>query len=356
MARRTESQANVTAGLFRRPEILVLADEMGTTVGEAVGLCIQFWLWVGEACTLEGDGDARLPHVSPGVVDLAVGKPGFADLLLSVRWLFVSGGDLVVPQYTKWNRPASYAAERAGRLRSRACVAVAAGAATPGQPPINEPVDVSGCDDSSVGTGEVQKVYFSGTKNPVYGAPEVQKPTPVPVTGSCTKKLKEPVTGTGAQPDRPLARIGSEQLGDPLAMLHAFRDCLDDPGLRLTDSTADRLAWCAQAARCRRTGGHPARLFCRSVVAGWWDRITGDDEHRARDALNELRQAGIDWETVDLVDLPEVRQTKDMSDGQKILSDGQDERLRYLIITQGRREKLPDKAIAERLAAAGAEW
>lgn len=354
MPRRQESESIVTAGLFRRPEIIVIASQLEISNYEAAGLCLEFWLWVGESCLIDDEGHARLPAVSASVIDDFVRHPGFSDALLAVSWLFVADGSLVVPHFTKHNRPASRASERAKRLMARACG-------------LRE--SVSACPETAVDRGAKQKCPPRASpreplveRNPVPtpGATSTLRPPlpernqepviPVPVTGF-SKENKKPVTGTGGR-DRPLSRVTTDTLRNPTELLRSLVECCADPGIAISDTPAWRVAWFSMAARCLRMGTNPGALFAKSVLSRWWDRCSADDEDRGLEWLKSLTSDGYGWEDVshfDAVQREPVKRTSPRSQQQELLAVDR-------IVRAGRKQGLDDNTIAGQLSAAGLKW
>ncbi len=85
----------VEHGLPSKPEVMELADTLGVSDNEAVGLLIRFWLWV----------DVNLSPFCPVVpgtmsrIDRVVGVDGFATSMQSVGWLSINEGEVSIPNY-----------------------------------------------------------------------------------------------------------------------------------------------------------------------------------------------------------------------------------------------------------------
>lgn len=85
----------VEHGLPSKPEVMELADTLGVSDNEAVGLLVRFWLWV----------DVNLSPSCPVVpgtmsrIDRVVGVDGFATAMQSVRWLSINEGEVSIPNY-----------------------------------------------------------------------------------------------------------------------------------------------------------------------------------------------------------------------------------------------------------------
>ncbi len=82
-------------GLPSKPEVMELADLLGVSDNEAVGLLVRFWLWVDENLSPECP-------VVPGTtsrLDRVVGVDGFATAMQSVGWLVVNDGSVAIPNY-----------------------------------------------------------------------------------------------------------------------------------------------------------------------------------------------------------------------------------------------------------------
>ncbi len=80
----------------RKPEIFGIADALKVSLDEAFGLCVRFWFWCDDQMT---DGHAH--RVTPKLLDDAFGRDGFADALLTVGWLQVRSGSLVIPHFDR---------------------------------------------------------------------------------------------------------------------------------------------------------------------------------------------------------------------------------------------------------------
>ncbi len=86
----------VEHGLPSKPEVMELADTLGVSDNEAVGLLIRFWLWV----------DVNLSPFCPVVpgtmsrIDRVVGVDGFATAMQSVGWLNINDGEVAIPNYS----------------------------------------------------------------------------------------------------------------------------------------------------------------------------------------------------------------------------------------------------------------
>ncbi|HEY0983539.1 hypothetical protein [Schlesneria sp.] len=80
----------------RKPEIFGIADALQISLDEAFGLCVRFWFWCDDQMT-----DGHAPRVTTRLLDDAFGRDGFATALLSVGWLQVRSGSLVIPHFDR---------------------------------------------------------------------------------------------------------------------------------------------------------------------------------------------------------------------------------------------------------------
>lgn len=80
----------------RKPEVLRVADALKIHPDHAFGLCFRFWCWCDDQ--LE-NGNAV--GVTETLVDALVERSGFASALLSVGWLQVRSGSLVIPNFDR---------------------------------------------------------------------------------------------------------------------------------------------------------------------------------------------------------------------------------------------------------------
>ncbi len=78
-----------------KPEILQMADLLGTSADEVLGLVIRFWCWV----------DQQMSGFCPAVygtnvrIDLMIGRTGFAQAMIEVGWLECDGQRIKIPNY-----------------------------------------------------------------------------------------------------------------------------------------------------------------------------------------------------------------------------------------------------------------
>jgi hypothetical protein len=90
------SWIKVEHGLSRKPQVRLMAERLGVSRAEVVGLLVAFWTWV-DAET----GDGRLRFASPAMIDDEVGRAGFAAELLRVEWLRQTPEGLVIPNFDR---------------------------------------------------------------------------------------------------------------------------------------------------------------------------------------------------------------------------------------------------------------
>ncbi len=84
--------------LCRKSEIIRIAQTLGISRNEAVGLCIEFWSWADSETT-----DGLLSGCAFEIIDNAVGHGGFAAGLLSVGWLEERDEGLNIPNFDRHN-------------------------------------------------------------------------------------------------------------------------------------------------------------------------------------------------------------------------------------------------------------
>ena len=91
-------------GLWQQLQVLALAERLGCSDNEAIGLLLRFWCLVREE-----HEDGVLPAYSEGLIDRHVGRPGFAKALLAgldgnglKAWMRVSEGGMYVPDADRW--------------------------------------------------------------------------------------------------------------------------------------------------------------------------------------------------------------------------------------------------------------
>lgn len=77
----------------RKAEVLRIATLLQIHPDHAVGLCVRFWCWCDDNMAPNGKLD-----IDSSVLDAVLGTSGFSQALLSVDWLQVRSGSLVVPR------------------------------------------------------------------------------------------------------------------------------------------------------------------------------------------------------------------------------------------------------------------
>jgi len=80
----------------RKPEIFGIAAKLGISLDQAFGMCVRFWIWCDDQVT---DGNAK--NVTCLLLDDDFGVTGFSEALLSVGWLQVRSGSLVIPNFDR---------------------------------------------------------------------------------------------------------------------------------------------------------------------------------------------------------------------------------------------------------------
>ena len=80
----------------RKPEIFGIAARLNISLDHAFAVCVRFWMWCDDHLI---DGNAQ--NVTCLLLDDALGCPGIADALLSVGWLQVRSGSLVIPHFDR---------------------------------------------------------------------------------------------------------------------------------------------------------------------------------------------------------------------------------------------------------------
>lgn len=100
----------------RKAEVLRIATLMKIHPDHAVGLCIRFWCWCDDNMASSGKLD-----IDSSVLDAVLGSPGFSQALLTVDWLQVRSGSLVVPRsdrhLSQTAKTRALAAERQSKSR-----------------------------------------------------------------------------------------------------------------------------------------------------------------------------------------------------------------------------------------------
>lgn len=98
-----------------KPEIFVMADQLGIDGDAVVGKCLRFWAWV-DSNTVDGRVDVKVTAVRLQVDRLCSCK-GFTDALISAGWLKVSddGMSVEIPNFQYHNSES--AKERALKTR-----------------------------------------------------------------------------------------------------------------------------------------------------------------------------------------------------------------------------------------------
>ena len=77
-----------------KPEVYRIAAELQITPDEALGILFRMWRWFDIHTE---DGNAR--KMTPALLDHCLGKPGFADVCVSVGWLVFSNEVASLPNF-----------------------------------------------------------------------------------------------------------------------------------------------------------------------------------------------------------------------------------------------------------------
>ena len=90
----------IDSGIHRKPEVFALARRLNRPVDEIVGFLVRFWIWADQS-TVDGSVD----HMQSTDVDTVVGVPGFAEALISVKWMQNdrSGIGILIPNFSRHN-------------------------------------------------------------------------------------------------------------------------------------------------------------------------------------------------------------------------------------------------------------
>ena len=81
---------------LKKPEVFRIAEQLGIHHAHAFGLCVEFWSWCDDQLT-----ECNAKGVTEKFVDAIVSHCGFASALLSVGWLQVRSGSLVIPNFDR---------------------------------------------------------------------------------------------------------------------------------------------------------------------------------------------------------------------------------------------------------------
>lgn len=82
--------------LPNKPEVAQMADRLGVTDNEVVGMLVRFWSWVDQTMSDECP-DA---YGTTGRIGVLAGHPEFADAMVEVGWLVFSGENSIrIPNY-----------------------------------------------------------------------------------------------------------------------------------------------------------------------------------------------------------------------------------------------------------------
>ncbi len=97
-----------TKGLARKPEVLEIAHRLGRSRHEVAGLLMEIWEWADsniapENASAECPGIVRMPSASCPTIDRIVSSEGLAEAMISVGWLSISNGCLIVPHFGRHN-------------------------------------------------------------------------------------------------------------------------------------------------------------------------------------------------------------------------------------------------------------
>lgn len=112
------SWIKVETVLPHKPEVAQIALRLRIGKQEAIGLCVSFWCWLDSATT-----DGNLKDFDAALLDDAMGRPGFAEAMVSVGWLSRTPRGLAVPNFERHNgtnsKRRALDARRAANYRDR---------------------------------------------------------------------------------------------------------------------------------------------------------------------------------------------------------------------------------------------
>jgi hypothetical protein len=85
-----------------KPEVLELAELLTLSHGDALLLCLRFWIWADQQSR-----DGRRLSVSHSSLERLMKCPGFAAAMLKVGWLAEEDGQLFIPRFERHNGESS---------------------------------------------------------------------------------------------------------------------------------------------------------------------------------------------------------------------------------------------------------
>lgn len=80
----------------RKPEVLLLSVALNIHPDHAFGVCFRFWSWCDDQVS-----DGKINGLSESLIDATVDRPGFAQALISIGWLKVREGSLLIPNFDR---------------------------------------------------------------------------------------------------------------------------------------------------------------------------------------------------------------------------------------------------------------
>jgi len=83
---------------LNKPEVIALADLLGTTRDDVVGKLIRIWAWFDQQ-TIDGNAVCVTDSALQRFIDEHVGSQGFSEAMVKVRWLTASG----IPNFERHN-------------------------------------------------------------------------------------------------------------------------------------------------------------------------------------------------------------------------------------------------------------
>jgi len=105
----------VETTLPQKPELLKLSLRLRIPRREAIGLCIEFWLWADSVAREDG----VLRGADEESLDAIFGQPGFAAAMRAVGWLEDHPDGFAVPNWTKHNSRSTKARLAAARRKAK---------------------------------------------------------------------------------------------------------------------------------------------------------------------------------------------------------------------------------------------
>lgn len=81
-----------------KPEVLELSELLHVSQGDALLLCLRFWVWLDEQSR-----DGRRLRVSKLSLDALIKCPGFSNSMIRVSWLGEDSEGLFIPNFDKHN-------------------------------------------------------------------------------------------------------------------------------------------------------------------------------------------------------------------------------------------------------------